>query len=402
MTSKSRENVFIKILLLAVAGSFMYALSSGIRNNYGIMLNSIVKTSGISFASVSFVLAIGQFSYGLFQPVFGIVASKRGNMIVLITGAVLMIAGMLLTPISKSVLSLTLSLGIIIPAGTAALAFGLIMAALGETLPQNAVHTVSGIVNASSGIGNTIMSPLLSSMIISGGLAYTMNVFAIPIAMIIPISFLICRKSESYRNTKSNKVEKISTKSVFKEAFKTKNYLFLMIGFFTCGFHMAIITNHLPNEFLSLGFTQENTAYAFSVYGLTTIAGSVLSGVLCGKIKMKNVLGFYYAMRPITIVMFFFLPKNIFTICLYAGLLGFSGAATVPPVSGLITKLYGKVTMPILFGFVFLIHQIGGFFGAWLSGVFFESFGTYTIVWVLSIAFSTIAALVSFMIKEEN
>ena len=79
----------LNIVILTLAASFIYAMYSGIRNNYGIMLNSIVASSGISFTSVSFVLAVGQLIFGMVQPAFGILAAKRGNIYAFISGVVL-------------------------------------------------------------------------------------------------------------------------------------------------------------------------------------------------------------------------------------------------------------------------------------------------------------------------
>ena len=165
---------------------------------------------------------------------------------------------------------------------------------------------------------------------------------------------------------------------------------------------MALITNHLPTQIQSFGFSSEIAAYAFSVYGIVTVIGSVLSGSLCGKLKMKNVLGFYYGLRPITIFLFIILPKSVFTVTLFTALFGFSGAATVPPVSGIIGKAFSARNLATLYGFVFFVHQIGGFFGALLGGVCFDVTGSYTGIWIVSIVFSTIASIFSFIIKEEE
>ena len=252
-TTKNKNLYFFLAILLALSGSFIYALSTGIRNNYGIMMDAVLNSSGISFVSVSFVFAIGQFVFGLVQPAFGILAVKRGNTLVLICGALLMIAGMLLTPYSQSMLSLILCLGVILPAGTGALGYGIIMGAMIPKLPPKWVSAVSGFVNACSGIGNTVMSPLIIFFISVGGLMYNMVVFSALALLIVPLAFFIgkgntVKKAEVNHGTALAKQEEESfgVKDMLREVFHSRAYLYLLIGFFTCGFHMAIITNHLP------------------------------------------------------------------------------------------------------------------------------------------------------------
>ena len=60
-------------------------------------------------------------------------------------------------------------------------------------------------------------------------------------------------------------------------ALSNRNYIFLLLGFFTCGFHMAILETHFFNQLLSFNFTRETAALIFSVYGLLTMIGSTLS-----------------------------------------------------------------------------------------------------------------------------
>ena len=109
----------------------------------------------MSYASVSFVLALGQLLYGLFQPVFGVLAQKKGSTKTLILGVCLMLAGLLL-PHCKSPLPLTLCLGILLPAGTGATSYGILIGTVTPKIPPGTVSFVSGVVNASSGMGGLL------------------------------------------------------------------------------------------------------------------------------------------------------------------------------------------------------------------------------------------------------
>lgn len=405
----NKIDVLFRVILLTLAGSFIYAMHSGIRNNYGIMINSIVDNAGISFASVSFILAVGQLIFGLVQPAFGIIAAKRGDAYAFVSGVGLTVAGLILTPLCKSQISLMLCLGFILPAGHGAISYGIIVGTITPKIPSTAVSVVAGIINASSGIGNTILSPAINSLIKTGGLMYGMLVLTVPIALTLPISFLIGKKGAARAPEAAATISQplpvtaeMNVRSLFKKAMTNRAYIFLMVGFFTCGFHMALITNHLPTQIQSFGFSSEAAAYAFSIYGVTTIIGSVLSGSLCNKCKMKDVLGFYYGLRPITILFFLLLPKTLLNVTVFTALFGFSGAATVPPVSGIINRTFGAGSIATLFGLVFFIHQIGGFFGAWFGGVCFTITASYDAIWVADIAFSAVASAVSFAIRENK
>jgi hypothetical protein len=44
--------------------------------------------------------------------------------------------------------------------------------------------------------------------------------------------------------------------------------------------------------------------------------------------------------------------------------------STVPATSGIVAHMFGTKYLGLLYGIVFLSHQIGSFFGAYLGGLF--------------------------------
>ncbi len=174
-----------------------------------------------------------------------------------------------------------------------------------------------------------------------------------------------------------------------------------MLGFFTCGFHMAIIETHLYSQILSYGITVSLAAAAFSVYGFTSVTGSLFSGYLSSRFRVKYVVGSLYGSRAIMILTFLLLPKTAPVIFGFVVLLGLIGAATVVPTSGLVSKLFGSKNLGTLFGFVFLCHQLGSFFSAWLGGRCAAT-GSYLLIWSVGAILSLCAMIVSFCIVEPS
>ena len=65
------------------------------------------------------------------------------------------------------------------------------------------------------------------------------------------------------------------------------------------------------------------------------------------------------------------------------------------------TNYFGTKYLGLLYGIVFLSHQIGSFFGAYLGGLFHDLYGSYDYAWYLAIALSVFAAIIHLPIKEE-
>ena len=107
-------------------------------------------------------------------------------------------------------------------------------------------------------------------------------------------------------------------------------------------------------------------------------------------------------MRGIVIALFIFLPPSPTLAVLFGITFGFLWLATVPPTAGIVAFIFGTKYMGLLYGIVFLSHQVGSFFGAFLGGVFKEVYGSYDYAWYVSIALSIFAGLIHLPINENQ
>lgn len=309
----------------------------------------------------------------------------------------MMAIGLCLIPFCITGWQLVIILGLILPVGTGAISFGLLMSAVTLKLVEEKAAAASGIINASSGVGSIAFSPILQSAFSAIGLKITLFGFAVLAALLIPVSVLVGGREKEKRDEASwgNKIIPL-----IKKAFTNKSYLFLMIGFFTCGFHMAIIETHLYSQIISYGISESIAALSFSACGFATIVGSLISGYLCSKIRMKWVTGTLYATRVVWVTAFLLLPKNVPTVIAFAITIGLTGAAIVTPISGIVGKLFGAENIATLFGIVFVSHQFGSFFGTWLGGICVEATGGYSLIWCVGAVLSVVAMIVSYCINE--
>lgn len=400
----SPQNKAAAFILITASACLMYAMSSGLRSVYGIMLPAVSAYTGIAYTDVSFVIAVGQFVFGIAQPAFGILAIKKSNCFVLITGCLCMAAGLAAIPFCTSSLVLMLFFGILLPIGTGAVSFGMIMGAVTPKLGEEKAAAASDLISGSSGLGSIILSPLIQAAFTSVGLSATMLGFGILMLAMVPISLIISGKPalSGKNQIKSNKSSDTAIMPMLYSAFRSKDFWCLMIGFFTCGFHMAIIETHLFSQILGCGIAETTAAFVFSIYGIASVIGSLLSGALSMRFPMKYVVGTLYGSRVVWVIAFLLLPKNIFTITVFCILLGMTGNATVTPTSGLVGKLFGAANIPTLFGIVSVSHQTGSFLSAWLGGKCFEITGNYTVIWLAAAMLSLIAMLASYRIKENK
>ena len=83
----------------------------------------------------------------------------------------------------------------------------------------------------------------------------------------------------------------------------------------------------------------------------------------------KIILSAIYLLRGISIVLFIFLPASNISAFIFGASFGFLWLSTVPATSGIVAHLFGTKYLGMLYGIVFLSHQVGSFFGAYLGTI---------------------------------
>ena len=393
----------VKTAGIIIAACLLYMASAGLRTVFGVLLNVISAGTGIAYAEVSSAIAIAQLVFGISQPIFGVIANKTSKRFVLMLGCLLMGAGLMMIPFCNGFLPLVGTLGVIFPIGTGAVSFGMIMSVVSPLLGEKKAIIASGLVNASSGVGGIILSPVIQGLYDASGLFVTMLVLAVYMVALMFVSGFMCGKPVKSLNTDTTVTadEKSNVKALLMEAFKNKSYLALVWGFFTCGYHMGIVETHLFSQLVHYGMTEGFTAFTFSVYGAAVMLGCLICGFLCNKFSMKYVLTGIFTSRIFWPVILILMPKNEVTIMIIVILLGLTGAATMTPTSGLTEKLFGADNLATLFGVIFLSHQVGSFLSAWIGGLSVKLTGEYVMVWAVAVVLSLIAAMTTIRIKEK-
>ena len=397
MHNKSTRAAWV-IMLSAAA---ILAITMGARQSVGLFVSPINASTGLGIVSISFALAVGQFMWGLAQPVFGAIADKRGSYGVIVVGAFMLAGGLALTPFVDSKWSLVATMGVLSAAGAGAGSFSILIGATSQQLPSGHRVFAGGFINAGGSLGQFIFAPLLQAIISGFGWVAAMFTMATTTLLTIPLASLLNGKG-STEMAAAVEESSVGLRQQVRLAMRDRSYLCLHAGFFTCGFHIAFLVTHLPGEVALCGHSANVSAASLAIIGLFNIAGSLYAGSLGSRYRMKYILAVMYGSRAVMIGVYLMAPKTALTFYIFAASLGFTWLATVPPTAGLVGKLFGIRYLATLFGLTLLTHQIGGFLGAWLGGLAMANNGNFLWMWYTDIVLASLAALVNLPIREEK
>ena len=395
--SKKQSTDQKKYFLIVIAASCIVAAVFGSRNTIPLTIEGINQSETLDYLQISFAFALGQLLMGAISPFGGMIADKYGSGKTLIVGILLILLGTLLIPYSTTAFTLSISLGVIASVGLGIAGLPVVLASVNKLLPQEKVGMAFGFVNAGSSLGQLILAPIAGFIIVTLGWVYCILFLSLILLLVLPLPVLL--RSRTEEKTLNNVADR-TLSDTLNIAFKTPSYIYLVAGFFVCGFHVAFIATHMPGVIQVCGFSPTVSGWSLGLIGLFNIVGSIFAGWYISKRSMRIFLAYTYFARCIIVLLFLVSPKDLLSVMLFSIALGLTYFSVIPATAGLVGKMFGPQFMATLFGFALFSHQIGGFLGAYLGGFFFSISGDYTTVWLLDAALAVFAALIHLPIKE--
>lgn len=398
-TSSNGQGANQSFILIVIAASCLVAVMFGSRNSLSLTIQGIDQSNTLDYLQISFAFALGQLVVGAISPFGGMIADKYGTGKTLTIGILFALFGMLLIPYSTNVVTLSLSLGIISSIGLGIAGLPVVLASVNKLISSEKIGMAFGLVNAGQSLGQLILAPIAGLVVVSYGWVACIIFLSIMFASVLPFSYILRSRLPS-KEKSAPEVER-GLAETLRIAVKTPSYIYLVSGFFVCGFHVAFIATHMPGVIASCGLPPTVSGWSLGLIGLFNIVGSIFAGWYISRYSMRLFLSYTYFARCLIVLCFLVSPKDLVSVLIFSIALGFTYFSVIPATAGLVGKMFGPKFMATLFGFALFSHQIGGFLGAYLGGYFFSISGDYTTVWLLDASLAIFAALIHLPIKEK-
>ncbi len=391
-------------LFTLVAACFVVNVSMGVRQTFGLFSNNFEIDCGISNTEFGLAVALHSLVWGIFTPIFGRFADIYGGSKIVLIGLIFYAIGIFsLGNNLNTGLWFQLNLGLMVGIGLGACSGPMLAPLATKHFPNENRSKAAGYVTAFGGLGMFIFPALSNYLITETGWQSTFTVFSIIlIIMCIPALFI---KNPENQNTILNfnqdNQKSESAFEVLKNSLKHKGFRLLILGFFVCGFQITLVATHVPRYVQDRGLEDWTGFAILSLIGLFNIIGVLIMGYLGDKYSKKLLLSGLYFFRAISIGLFIFLPPSEISAIAFGITFGLLWLATVPATNGIVAQIFGTKNISMLFGIVFLNHQIGSFLGAYLGGVFYDVFGNFDYAWYLAILLSFVATMLHLPIDEK-
>src|SRR5690606_564689 len=134
-----------------------------------------------------------------------------------------------------------------------------------------------GAGTAAGSFGQFLFPPIGNALIEAFGFQMALIVFAASVLLVLPLSLALATRGAA-ATTAANAGPSQSIAQALAEAFRHPSYVFLVLGFFTCGFQLAFITAHMPAYLKDTGLPVWVGGWTLAVIGLANAVGSLYSG----------------------------------------------------------------------------------------------------------------------------
>jgi predicted MFS family arabinose efflux permease len=188
---------------------------------------------------------------------------------------------------------------------------------------------------------------------------------------------------------------------VLGEAAVSPTFWILYGTFFVCGLSTnGLIQTHFIAFCSDFGIAPVAAAGVLAAMGVCDIFGTIGSGWLSDRVAPGKLLFWYYGLRGLALL---FLPTSGFTglgLTVFTVFYGLDWIATVPPTLKLANAAFGRERAPIVFGWIFTAHQLGGATAAFGAGLSRTMLTTYLPAFYIAGAACLAAACLALMARS--
>lgn len=374
---------------IVAAAVLILASNVGIRQTTGLMLPEISLSLDEPVSDLAFGFGVQNLLWGAVAPFAGMLAERFGTVRVLQAGGIIYLAGMLLAAFAENGWVFFIANAVLVGVGVGATTFPIVLAAVSRKFPASRRTFALGVTSAGGSLGQFIYAVLLGLIDPFFDWSDIFLIFSLTLITILGLSVFL--REEEAPEIRSSSMFDLGA---IREAFRCREYVLLNLGFFVCGFHIALLTVHMAGVVNYCGLPPEVAANSLAVIGLANVIGVIAAGWAGDRWHKPWLLTLIYWLRACLIMCLLIIPPQTELFYLFSVAMGVLWLSTVPLTSGTVAQIFGTKNLASLFGIVMFSHQIGAFFGSWWSGLIFDQSGSYEWALILSAALGLFAAAV--------
>ncbi|MGP3929585.1 MFS transporter [Nonomuraea sp. KM88] len=386
--------------------------AAGFRATPGVLITPLREEFGWSAGTISLAVSINLVLYGLTAPFAAALMDRFGMRRVVAVALLLIACGSGLTVLMTASWHLLLLWGVLVGLGTGSMALVFAATVVDRWFVRHR-GLVTGVLTASGATGQLVFLPVLAHLAQGSGWRFASLTVAVAALAVVPFVWWLLRdrpedvgttalgaRPGAVRTAPSTANATLRAVTVLAAAARTRPFWMLAGGFAICGASTnGLVSTHFIPAAHDHGMAEPVAAGLLAVIGIFDVVGTVASGWLSDKIDPKMLLGVYYGLRGLSLMVLpgLFAATTEPSMLIFIVFYGLDWVATVPPTVALCRRVYGA-DGAVVFGWVFGAHQVGAAIAAFGAGLTRDHLGAYDLAWYAAGALCLVAAGMSLAI----
>jgi MFS family permease len=414
--------------VLAASFTILF-LNAGARLMIGVMVKPIIADFGWSRAEVSAAVFLNLVVFAVSIVVVGRLYDRFGPKWTILVSSVLFSGGLLLMAGMTTLWQFLLFYGVISAAGLGGMTSALFGALVARWFEKRRGTAISLAISGNS-IGQFILVPLFSSLLLADGWRTTMVVVGLLCLVVnallalfvlrgdpaalgkLPYGHGVPSSEPAAAEPAAATATAIPTGAApaaprlpeprslnLREAMRTWSFWLFTVAMFVCGAGDFLLTTHLVPMATDHGVPTSTAVAMLAWFGLLSLGGVLLAGPMSDAVGDKIPIAGAFALRVVLFAIVF-RYQNAASFWVLALGFGFTFLITAPLTTTLMGRMYGFASIGLLSGFITTVHHVGGGLWAYLGGAIFDSTGSYNLAMLISAIASAVALVCALLIRE--
>ena len=401
---------------IAAAVAFLVLFCvAGVRSTPGVLIVPLEKTFGWDRSIISSAIAFNLVLFGLMGPFAGAAMQRFGVRRPVLAALVLIALALALSTVMTRPWHLVLTWGLMVGLGSGTVATVFAATVVNRWFSERR-GVVMGALAASTAMGQLVFLPLLGWIADTAGwrtLAWTL---AAVLAALIPVyAWLMVERPEqlalkAYGATATDAGAPTAGANpiviawqALLRAVRVRDFWLLFASFFVCGLSTnGLIGTHFIAFCFDGGIPEVRAAGILAMMGVFNLIGTTLSGWLSDRYDCRWLLFWYYGLRGLSLLYLPYSDLTFWGLGLFGIFYGLDWIATVPPTLRIATEIFGKRDAPIVYGWIFVGHQMGAGFAAFAGGMVRTVLGNYTDAFLAAGLMCALAATAVLLIARSS
>lgn len=385
--------------VIVAAGGVLGCVAIGALFSLPVLLRPIAQDTGWSTTGISGAMTFAFLALAFASLAWGSLSDRVGPRVVVVTGTLLLVAGLVLASRATSLAAFQLLFGVIVGASAAAI-FAPLMACVTGWFDTRRALAVS-LVSAGMGMAPMTMSPLVAWLVQGHDWRSTLLIVAALVAAIMLPAALLVRRPPALASAAASAATGAAggasheTGLSVGQALRSAPFLILVVtSFLSCATHSGPIF-HTVSYAVTCGIPLMAAVSIYSLEGLAGMGGRLVFGLLGDRFGAGRVLVLALLAQAVVALGYVF-TRHLGSFYAVAALFGFTYAGVMPLFAVIAREHFPLRMMGTVIGGTTMASSLGMALGPVVGGLIYDSFASYAWLFVGAFALGIGAFLAAF------